>query len=213
MYLLLILNANLLKLNQLMFTGIIETLGTIKELRKEGENIHVSVQSNITNELKIDQSVAHNGVCLTVVAIDNDTYTVTAIKETIDKTNLGDWKVNDKVNLERAMKLGDRLDGHIVQGHVDQTAVCKNIEEANGSWYFTFEYDKSLNNITIEKGSITVNGTSLTVVNSKINEFSVAIIPYTYEHTNFHTFKIGTKINLEFDVIGKYVARLHQIQA
>ncbi|RXR20782.1 riboflavin synthase [Flavobacterium amnicola] len=196
-----------------MFTGIIETLGTIKELRKEGENIHVSVQSNITNELKIDQSVAHNGVCLTVVAIDNDTYTVTAIKETIDKTNLGDWKVNDKVNLERAMKLGDRLDGHIVQGHVDQTAVCKNIEEADGSWYFTFEYDKSLNNITIEKGSITVNGTSLTVVNSKINEFSVAIIPYTYEHTNFHSFKIGTKINLEFDVIGKYVARLHQLQA
>jgi len=196
-----------------MFTGIIETLGTIKELRKEGENIHVSVQSNITNELKIDQSVAHNGVCLTVVAIDNDTYTVTAIKETIDKTNLGDWKVNDKVNLERAMKLGDRLDGHIVQGHVDQTAVCRNIEEANGSWYFTFEYDKNLSNITIEKGSITVNGTSLTVVNSKINEFSVAIIPYTYEHTNFHTFEVGTKINLEFDVIGKYVARLHQIQA
>lgn len=195
-----------------MFTGIIETLGTIKELRKEGENIHVSVQSNITNELKIDQSVAHNGVCLTVVAIDNDTYTVTAIKETIDKTNLGDWKVNDKVNLERAMKLGDRLDGHIVQGHVDQTAVCKHIEEANGSWYFTFEYDKSLNNITIEKGSITVNGTSLTVVNSKINEFSVAIIPYTYEHTNFHSFEVGTKINLEFDVIGKYVARLQELR-
>jgi len=195
-----------------MFTGIIETLGTIKELRKEGENIHVSVQSNITNELKIDQSVAHNGVCLTVVAINNDTYTVTAIKETIDKTNLGDWKVNDKVNLERAMKLGDRLDGHIVQGHVDQTAVCKNIEEANGSWYFTFEYDKNLNNITIEKGSITVNGTSLTVVNSKINEFSVAIIPYTYEHTNFHTFEVGMKVNLEFDVIGKYVARLQELR-
>lgn len=195
-----------------MFTGIIETLGTIKELRKEGENIHVSVASNITHELKIDQSVAHNGVCLTVVAIDNDTYTVTAIKETIDKTNLGDWNVGDKVNLERAMKLGDRLDGHIVQGHVDQTAVCKHIEEANGSWYFTFEYDKNLNNITIEKGSITVNGTSLTVVNSKINEFSVAIIPYTHEHTNFHTFTIGTKVNLEFDVIGKYVARLYQIR-
>jgi riboflavin synthase len=194
-----------------MFTGIIETLGTIKSLQKEGENIHVSVQSTITNELKIDQSVAHNGVCLTVVAIDDDIYTVTAIKETIDKTNLGDWNVDDKVNLERAMKLGDRLDGHIVQGHVDQTAICKNIEEANGSWYFTFEYDKSLNNITIEKGSITVNGTSLTVVNSKINEFSVAIIPYTYEHTNFHSFKIGTKVNLEFDVIGKYVARLHSL--
>lgn len=195
-----------------MFTGIIETLGTITELRKEGENIHVSVQSNITNELKIDQSVAHNGVCLTVVAIDNDTYTVTAIKETIDKTNLGDWNVGDKVNLERAMKLGDRLDGHIVQGHVDQTAVCKNIVETNGSWYFTFEYDKNLSNITIEKGSITVNGTSLTVVNSKINEFSVAIIPYTYEHTNFHTFKVGTKVNLEFDVIGKYVARLQELK-
>lgn len=196
-----------------MFTGIIETLGVIKDLKKEGENIHVTVQSNITQELKIDQSVAHNGVCLTVVAIDNDLYTVTAIKETIDKTNLGDWNIGDKVNLERAMKLGDRLDGHIVQGHVDQIAICKNIEEANGSWYFTFEYDKNLSNITIEKGSITVNGTSLTVVNSKINEFSVAIIPYTYEHTNFHTFRVGTKVNLEFDVIGKYVARLHGLQA
>lgn len=196
-----------------MFTGIIETLGTIKMLKKEGENIHVSVQSTITNELKIDQSVAHNGICLTVVAIENDIYTVTAIKETIEKTNLGEWQVGDVVNLERAMKLGDRLDGHIVQGHVDQTAVCKNIEEVDGSWYFTFEYDRSLSNITIEKGSITVNGTSLTVVNSKINEFSVAIIPYTFEHTNFHSFKIGTKVNLEFDVIGKYVKRLHELQA
>lgn len=196
-----------------MFTGIIETLGTIKGLEKEGENLQISIQSNITHELKIDQSVAHNGVCLTVVAIENDTYTVTAIKETLEKTNLREWKVGEKVNLERAMKLGDRLDGHIVQGHVDQTAICKNIEEADGSWYFTFEYDKSLNNITIEKGSVTVNGTSLTVVNSKINEFSVAIIPYTYEHTNFHTFKVGTKVNLEFDVIGKYVKRLHELQA
>ncbi|WP_136667344.1 riboflavin synthase [Flavobacterium sp. H122] len=196
-----------------MFTGIIETLGTITGLEKEGENIHVSVRADITNELKIDQSVAHNGVCLTVVSIKDDIYTVTAIKETIDKTNLGDWQVGDAVNLERAMKLGDRLDGHIVQGHVDQTAICKNIEEADGSWYFTFEYDRSLNNITIEKGSITVNGTSLTVVNSKINEFSVAIIPYTYEHTNFNSFKIGTKVNLEFDVIGKYVKRLHELQA
>lgn len=196
-----------------MFTGIIETLGTIKMLKKEGENIHVSIQSTITNELKIDQSVAHNGICLTVVAIENDIYTVTAIKETIEKTNLGEWQVGDVVNLERAMKLGDRLDGHIVQGHVDQTAVCKNIEEVYGSWYFTFEYDKNLSNITIEKGSITVNGTSLTVVNSKINEFSVAIIPYTFEHTNFHSFKIGTKVNLEFDVIGKYVKRLHELQA
>lgn len=192
-----------------MFTGIIETLGTVKALEKDGDNIHITIQSNLTNELKIDQSVAHNGVCLTVVNINNDVYTVTAIKETIDKTNLSFWNVNDVVNLERAMKLGDRLDGHIVQGHVDQVAVCKNIEEANGSWYFTFEYDKNLHNITIEKGSITVNGVSLTVVNSKENGFSVAIIPYTYAHTNFHNFKIGTKINLEFDVIGKYVARLH----
>jgi riboflavin synthase len=195
-----------------MFTGIIETLGSITALEKEGENIHISVQSNITGELKIDQSVAHNGVCLTVVAIQDNIYTVTAIKETIDKTNLSQWKINDKVNLERAMKLGDRLDGHIVQGHVDQTAICKNIEEANGSWYFTFEYDPSSNNITIEKGSVTVNGVSLTVVNSKLNEFSVAIIPYTYEHTNFHSFKIGTKVNLEFDVIGKYVKRLHEMR-
>ncbi len=194
-----------------MFTGIIETLGTIKALKKDGENIHVTVQSNIANELKIDQSVSHNGICLTVVNIENDNYTVTAIKETIEKTNLGFWNENDIVNLERAMKLGDRLDGHIVQGHVDQTAVCTNIEEANGSWYFTFEYDKNRNNITIEKGSITVNGVSLTVVNSKVNEFSVAIIPYTYEHTNFKSFQIGTVINLEFDVIGKYVARLHAL--
>ena len=196
-----------------MFTGIIETLGTIKGLEKEGENLQISIQSDLTHELKIDQSVAHNGVCLTVVGIENDIYTVTAIKETLEKTNLGEWKLGEKVNLERAMKLGDRLDGHIVQGHVDQTAICKNIEEADGSWYFTFEYDKNLNNITIEKGSITVNGTSLTVVNSKINEFSVAIIPYTYEHTNFNSFKIGTKVNLEFDVIGKYVKRLHELQA
>jgi riboflavin synthase len=205
-------DANLLKIKLQMFTGIIETLGRITALEKEGENIHVSVQSNMTSELKIDQSVAHNGVCLTVVAIKDDIYTVTAIKETIDKTNLSDWKLNDKLNLERAMKLGDRLDGHIVQGHVDQIATCKNIEEANGSWYFTFEYDKNLNNITIEKGSVTVNGVSLTVVNSKINEFSVAIIPYTYEHTNFHSFTVGTQVNLEFDVIGKYVARLYQIK-
>ena len=194
-----------------MFTGIIETLGIIKDLKKEGENLHITINSSITNELKIDQSVAHNGVCLTVVAVENDNYTVTAIKETIDKTNLGEWKLDEIVNLERAMKLGDRLDGHIVQGHVDQTGICKSIEEANGSWYFTFEYNKDLNNLTIEKGSITVNGVSLTVVNSKTNEFSVAIIPYTYEHTNFKNFKVGTKINLEFDVIGKYVSKLHSI--
>jgi riboflavin synthase len=151
-------------------------------------------------------------VCLTVVGIENDNYTVTAIKETIDKTNVGDWKINDIVNLERAMKLGDRLDGHIVQGHVDQVGLCKSVEETDGSWKFTFEYDAALNNITIEKGSITVNGVSLTVVDSKINEFSVAIIPYTFEHTNFKNFEVGTKINLEFDVIGKYVAKLNAIK-
>jgi riboflavin synthase len=195
-----------------MFTGIIETLGIIKDIRKENDNIHISVSSSITNELKIDQSVAHNGICLTVVAINNDIYTVTAIKETIEKTNLGDWKVNDIVNLERAMKLGDRLDGHIVQGHIDQIGVCQSIQETNGSWLFTFDYDFTNKNITIEKGSITVNGVSLTVVNSKINEFSVAIIPYTYNHTNFNHFKIGTKINLEFDVIGKYVSKLNAIR-
>ncbi|ESU29822.1 ribE protein [Flavobacterium limnosediminis JC2902] len=195
-----------------MFTGIIETLGTIQDIRKEDSNIHVTVNSSITSELKIDQSVAHNGICLTVVAIKNDTYTVTAIKETIEKTNLGDWRIGDVVNIERAMKLGDRLDGHIVQGHVDQTGTCKNIEDVSGSIYFTFEYDSNLNNITIEKGSITINGVSLTVVNSKKNEFSVAIIPYTLEHTNFKNFKIGTKINLEFDVIGKYVARLQELR-
>ena len=195
-----------------MFTGIIETLGIIKEIQKDNDNLHVTVSSAITHELKIDQSVAHNGVCLTVVAINNDEYTVTAIRETIEKTNLGAWKVGDLINMERAMKLGDRLDGHIVQGHVDQTAVCTAVEEANGSWYFTFEYDSKLNNITIEKGSITVNGVSLTVVNSKANSFSVAIIPYTYEYTNFKTFKKGTKINLEFDVVGKYVARLYALK-
>lgn len=191
-----------------MFTGIIETLGIIKDIQKEGDNLHITVASSITNELKIDQSVAHNGVCLTVVAISGDEYTVTAIKETILKTNLAEWKVGNIVNLERAMKLGDRLDGHIVQGHVDQTGQCISIEEANGSWYFTFKYDRKLNNITIEKGSITINGVSLTVLNSKEDEFSVAIIPYTFEHTNFKDFTIGTKINLEFDVIGKYVSRL-----
>ncbi|MCG2610202.1 riboflavin synthase [Flavobacterium sp. SM15] len=195
-----------------MFTGIIETLGTIKSIEKENENIHVTINSSITEELKIDQSVAHNGICLTVVKIENNNYTVTAIKETIEKTNLGKWQTNDVVNLERAMKLGDRLDGHIVQGHVDQTGICKKIEDAGGSIYFTFEYDKSKSNITIEKGSITVNGVSLTVVNSKENEFSVAIIPYTLEHTNFKEFKVGTVVNLEFDVIGKYVARIEQLR-
>ncbi|UPQ80685.1 riboflavin synthase [Flavobacterium azooxidireducens] len=195
-----------------MFTGIIETLGRIKSIEKEQENVHFTITSSITSELKIDQSVAHNGVCLTVVAIENDNYTVTAIKETLDKTNLGTWKEGDAVNLERAMKLGDRLDGHIVQGHVDQIGTCVDVKEANGSWYYTFKYDVTLNNITIEKGSITVNGVSLTVVNSKLNEFSVAIIPYTYEHTNFHSIKEGTVINLEFDVIGKYVSRLNELR-
>ncbi|CAN1542630.1 RibC Riboflavin synthase alpha chain [Flavobacteriaceae bacterium] len=195
-----------------MFTGIIETLGEIKALRKDGGNVHITLASAITDELKIDQSLAHNGVCLTVIAINKNEYTVTAIQETIDKTNLSDWKTGDFVNLERAMKLGDRLDGHIVQGHVDQTGICKSIQEANGSWYFTFEYDPILNNLTIEKGSITINGVSLTVVNSLKNEFSVAIIPYTYEHTNFKNFKIGTKINLEFDVIGKYVSKLYSLK-
>ena len=192
-----------------MFTGIIETLGTIQEIKKEKDNIHVTIDSSITNELKIDQSVAHNGICLTVVAIKDNSYTVTAIDETIQKTNLGEWKEGDLVNLERAMKLGDRLDGHIVQGHVDQTGNCISIAETNGSWLYTFEYDDKLNNLTIEKGSITVNGVSLTVVNSQKNQFSVAIIPYTHEHTNFKNFKVGSKINLEFDVIGKYVSRLY----
>lgn len=191
-----------------MFTGIIETLGTVQEIQKNEDNYDITIASSITNELKVDQSVAHNGVCLTVVSISDSKYTVTAIKETIQKTNLSDWKAGDLVNLERAMKLGDRLDGHIVQGHVDQIGTCKNIENANGSWYFTFEYNPDLKNLTIEKGSITINGVSLTVVNSKTNEFSVAIIPYTYENTNFKVLKIGSKTNLEFDVIGKYIAKL-----
>jgi riboflavin synthase len=191
-----------------MFTGIIEDLGIVSGLRHEFDNLHITIKSKLTPELKIDQSVAHNGVCLTVVDIDNDRYTVTAIKETLEKTNLKFLKEDDVMNLERAMKLGDRLDGHMVQGHVDQTAVCTHIEDAYGSWVFTFKYDTSLNNITIEKGSITVNGTSLTVVNSQVDSFSVAIIPYTYNHTNFNTFKVGTIVNLEFDVLGKYVTKL-----
>lgn len=191
-----------------MFTGIIETLGQITNIKKEKENLHLTVKSSFTNELKIDQSVAHNGVCLTVVNINNDEYTVTAIKETIDKTTVGYLKLADQVNLERGMKLGDRLDGHIVQGHVDETGVCKNIENQNGSTVFTFNYNSSNNNVTIEKGSITVNGVSLTVVNSKEKEFSVAIIPYTLENTSFKNLAIGDKVNLEFDVIGKYVSRL-----
>ena len=195
-----------------MFTGIIETIGIISDIKKDQGNVHLTIQTNITNELKIDQSVAHNGVCLTVVEIFDNKHVVTAIQETINKTTLGLWQIGDKVNIERAMKLGDRLDGHIVQGHVDQTAVCTSIQEKSGSWEFTFEYDSALNNITIEKGSITVNGTSLTVVNSERNCFSVAIIPYTYENTIFHTFEIGTKVNLEFDVVGKYIARMYELR-
>jgi riboflavin synthase len=196
-----------------MFTGIIETLGRVEKIEKDRENINFTIQTNITHELKIDQSVAHNGVCLTVVAISGKNYVVTAIKETLDKTNLGLLSETDLVNIERAMKLGDRLDGHIVQGHVDQTAVCTEISENDGSWIFTFVYDVNANNITIEKGSVTVNGVSLTVVDSKKNQFSVAIIPYTYTHTGFSKFKKGTVVNLEFDVIGKYVARLHQLKS
>jgi len=195
-----------------MFTGIIETLGTLVEAKKDQENLHLTVQTPLTSELKIDQSVAHNGVCLTVVSKTDTAYTVTAIQETCLKTNIESWAVGDAINLERAMVLGARLDGHIVQGHVDQTGICTEIKEADGSWYFSFEYDPSLHNITIEKGSITVNGVSLTVVNSKANSFSVGIIPYTYEHTNFHSFAVGTQVNLEFDVIGKYVSRLHGLR-
>lgn len=195
-----------------MFTGIIEDFGKVRKLTQELENLHITIESSITQELKIDQSVAHNGVCLTVVAIANNEYTVTAIKETLDKSNLKYLKVGDTVNLERAMKLNARLDGHIVQGHVDQTAVCEKIEEKDGSWIFTFVYDPKIGNVTIEKGSVTVDGTSLTVVNSSKDRFSVAIIPYTYEHTNFKNYKQGTVVNLEFDVIGKYVARLFELR-
>ena len=194
-----------------MFTGIIEDLGIVKNLASDKDNLHITIESNITPELKIDQSVAHNGVCLTVVDLHQKNYTVTAIQETLEKSALGNLEIGDKVNLERAMKLGDRLDGHIVQGHVDQIGTCTDVVELNGSWIFTFEYDPNRENITIEKGSITVNGVSLTVVNSQKNQFSVAIIPYTYLHTNFNTFSKGSLVNLEFDVIGKYVARIQQL--
>ena len=192
-----------------MFTGIIEDLGIVEALEQENTNLNLTINSKLASELKIDQSVSHNGVCLTVIDLTASSYTVTAIKETLDKTNLNSLKVGDLVNLERGLKLGDRLDGHMVQGHVDQVGTCINVEAQNGSWTYTFEYNPKLGNITIEKGSVTVNGVSLTVVNSKDNGFSVAIIPYTYEHTNFHAFEEGTVVNLEFDVIGKYVSRLH----
>ena len=190
-----------------MFTGIIESISTVVSLKNEGSNLNISCKSEITNKLKIDQSLSHNGVCLTVVKIEDDIYTVTAIKETLEKSNLGGLKIGDKVNLERSMKLGDRLDGHIVQGHVDQKAKCTNIVEENGSWMFTFKY-KTSDNITVEKGSVCVNGASLTVVNSKDYSFSVAIIPYTYNKTNFHTFEVGTTVNIEFDIIGKYIGKI-----
>jgi len=192
-----------------MFTGIIEDLGIVKNLVKDNDNLHLTIESVLAPELKIDQSVSHNGVCLTVIDLTETSYTVTAIKETLDKTNLNVLEIGASVNLERGLKLGARLDGHMVQGHVDQIGTCTSVETQNGSWVYSFQYDPSLGNLTIEKGSITVNGVSLTVVNSKDDGFSVAIIPYTYEHTNFNGFEVGTVVNLEFDVIGKYVSRLH----
>ena len=192
-----------------MFTGIIENLGTVAKVEKHQTNLELYVESSLASELKIDQSVAHNGICLTVVEIFGDrTYRVTAIDETIAKTNIGDLKEGDKINIERCMTMGARLDGHIVQGHVDQIGVCEGVEEQDGSWIYSFSYDPSLGNVTVEKGSITVNGTSLTVVNSVEGGFSVAIIPYTYENTVFQTLRKGDRVNLEFDVIGKYVARM-----
>jgi riboflavin synthase len=191
-----------------MFTGIIETLGKVTGLRQEQGNLHITVESSVSSELKVDQSVAHNGVCLTVVALTDGKHTVTAIEETLNKSNLGQLKVGDLINLERCMQLNARLDGHIVQGHVDQTAVCVGFKELDGSWEYTFEYDPAQGNVTVEKGSVCVNGISLTVVNSKSNSFSVAIIPYTFEHTNLQQVKTGSTVNLEFDIIGKYVARL-----
>ena len=195
-----------------MFTGIVEQFGVIKKIIADEGNLHFWIAADFTSELKIDQSVSHNGICLTVVDITGDEYKVTAIQETIDKTTIGNWKEGQKVNLERGMLMNARLDGHIVQGHVDQVAKCVDIREANGSKYFTFQYDASLGNVTIEKGSITVDGTSLTVVDSQMDSFSVAIIPYTLEHTQFGTYAVGDLVNLEFDVIGKYVKRLYGLQ-
>lgn len=192
-----------------MFTGIIETLGTVSKLEEAAGNLEIYIETPLSSALKVDQSVAHNGVCLTVVEIYPDSYRVTAVQETLDKTSLGQLKVGSKVNLERAMILGTRLDGHLVQGHVDLTGTCVDIQETDGSWKYTFEYAPSESGqVTIEKGSITIDGVSLTVVDSRDGRFSVAIIPYTYEHTIFHTYKVGQRVNLEFDVIGKYVARL-----
>lgn len=191
-----------------MFSGIVEEAAPVVALVPEGENLHISIAPSFIKELKIDQSISHNGVCLTVVDIKDPYYTVTAIKETLLKSNLGRLKVGDKVNLERSMLMNGRIDGHIVQGHVDQTAVCTAVKEEKGSWYYSFSYDPSFGNITVEKGSIAVNGVSLTVVNSRVDGFDVAIIPYTYEHTNFHAIKPGEIVNIEFDIIGKYIAKI-----
>ena len=192
-----------------MFSGIVEEAATVVKLEKEKDNLHITMKSSFVDELKIDQSISHNGVCLTVVKKDKETYTVTAIKETLDKTNLGILKQGDKVNLERSTKLDGRLDGHMVQGHVDQTAVCTAVTESGGSWYYTFEYEPAQDDyITVEKGSVSVNGVSLTVVNSKPKSFKVAIIPYTWEMTNFHQIKEGTVVNIEFDILGKYIAKI-----
>lgn len=191
-----------------MFTGIIETLAKVESIVKDNTNVHFTFSSSLTGELKIDQSVSHNGVCLTVVKIDEHKYTVTAIDETLKRTNLGELEIGDYVNLERCMPANGRFDGHIVQGHVDTTAVCKNVNDLKGSWEFEFDHEASKQNITVEKGSITINGVSLTVVKSTNNSFSVHIIPYTFEHTNFKNIKPGTKVNLEFDIVGKYVSKL-----
>lgn len=191
-----------------MFTGIIESFGTIEKITQEGTNVHFDLKSSITSELKVDQSLAHDGVCLTVVQITPESYRVTAIAETIEKTNLSGWREGKKVNLERCMPANGRFDGHIVQGHVDQVGVVKSISDQNGSWVFDFEFDQSTGNVTVEKGSITINGTSLTCFNSGPGRFSVAIIPYTYEHTNFHQLQVGDWVNLEFDIVGKYIARM-----
>ena len=191
-----------------MFSGIVETTARVAAIREEGGNRHFTLECPFTDELKIDQSIAHNGVCLTVVSIEGDRYTTTAIRETLLKSNLGGLRVGDPVNLERSMRPDALLDGHIVQGHVAQTARCTAIDEADGSWYFAFEYDPSQGNVTVEKGSVAVNGVSLTVVDSREGAFRVAIIPYTYEHTNFHALKVGSTVNLEFDIVGKYIARL-----
>ncbi|MDM1511892.1 riboflavin synthase [Myroides odoratimimus] len=196
-----------------MFTGIVENIGNIKRIEKEQENLHITVESAFVSELQIDQSVLHNGICLTVVALADVEYTVTAIKETIDVTSIGQWQVGQELNLERAMLMNGRLDGHIVQGHVDHIATCVSIEEVGGSTYFGFEYKKTSQHVTIEKGSITIDGTSLTVVDSGINTFKVAIIPYTLEHTIFKHYQVGTVVNLEFDVVGKYVAKLVQLRS